>query len=87
MHFDTAAANAGDTAVLESRILYPKRGFQCLQFFYYNSAGPEDTLKISVREYDKANPNGTLRFITTIDGDFSWHTLQFKCIFCVCAVF
>lgn len=69
MHFDTATANTGDTAVLESRILYPKRGFQCLQFFYYNSAGPEDTLKISVREYDKANPSGKLRFIKTIDGD------------------
>lgn len=68
MHFNTGTANTNDTAVLESRILYPKRGFQCLQFFYYNSAGTEDTLKISVREYDKANPNGTLRFIKTIDG-------------------
>ncbi|CAB1428796.1 unnamed protein product [Pleuronectes platessa] len=68
MHFSTGTANNGDTALLESRLLYPKRGFQCLQFFYYNSAGPSDKLKISVREYDKANPNGTLRFIKTIDG-------------------
>lgn len=69
MHFSTGTANTGDAAVLESRILYPKRGYQCLQFFYYNSAGTNDTLKIFVREYDKANPKGTLRFITTIDGD------------------
>lgn len=69
MHFSAGAANTGDTAVLESRILYPKRGHQCLQFFYYNSAHPSDTLKIFVREYDKANPEGTLRFIKTIDGD------------------
>ncbi|XP_074545086.1 meprin A subunit beta-like [Halichoeres trimaculatus] len=68
MHFNTGAANTGDTALLESRILYPKRGYQCLQFFYYNSAGSSGTLKIHVREYDAANPNGTLRLIQTIDG-------------------
>ncbi|KAM4727986.1 meprin A subunit beta-like [Anableps anableps] len=68
MHFSTGTANTGDTALLESRLIYPKRGYQCLQFFYYNSAGPSDTLKIYVREYDEANPTGTLRFITTIDG-------------------
>ncbi|XP_033506234.2 meprin A subunit beta [Epinephelus lanceolatus] len=66
MYFNSSSANTGDTALLESRLLYPKRGYQCLQFFYYNSAG--DTLKIHVREYDKANPNRTLRFITTIKG-------------------
>nr|XP_054596786.1 meprin A subunit beta isoform X1 [Nothobranchius furzeri] len=68
MHFNAGAANTGDTAMLESRILYPKRGYQCLQFFYYNSAGPTDTLKIFVREYNRTNPSGTLRFIKTIDG-------------------
>uniref|UniRef100_A0A8C9XBW7 Metalloendopeptidase n=1 Tax=Sander lucioperca TaxID=283035 RepID=A0A8C9XBW7_SANLU len=52
MHFSTGTANTGDTALLESRLLYPKRGYQCLQFFYYNSAGPSDSLKIHVREYD-----------------------------------
>ncbi|KAJ0058695.1 hypothetical protein NL108_000407, partial [Boleophthalmus pectinirostris] len=68
MHFNTASAKLGDTAMLESRLLYPKRGLQCLQFFYYNSAGAKDTLKIYVREYDKAKPSGTLRLITTVDG-------------------
>ncbi|XP_037314149.2 meprin A subunit beta isoform X2 [Pungitius pungitius] len=68
MHFDAGTANVGDIAVLESRILYPKRGYQCLQFFYYNSAGPSASLKIHVREYDNANPNGKVRFIKTIDG-------------------
>ncbi|XP_070830157.1 meprin A subunit beta-like [Chaetodon trifascialis] len=68
MHFNTGKANTGDTALLESRLLYPKRGHQCLQFFYYNSAGPSDTLKIYVREYNKANPTGKLRMISTIDG-------------------
>ncbi|XP_020491307.2 meprin A subunit beta [Labrus bergylta] len=68
MHFNTGTANNGDTALLESRILYPKRGYQCLQFFYYNSAGTTDTLKIHVREYDSDNPNGKLRLIKTVDG-------------------
>nr|XP_061795493.1 meprin A subunit beta-like [Nerophis lumbriciformis] len=68
MHFKTSMANLGDTALLESRILYPKRGYQCLQFFFYNSGSPEDSLEIFVREYDKADNAGRLRFITTIDG-------------------
>ncbi|XP_055359982.1 meprin A subunit beta [Betta splendens] len=68
MHFNAGAASAGDTALLQSRLLYPTRGYQCLEFFYYNSAGPADSLKIYVREYDSANPNGTLRLIETIDG-------------------
>uniref|UniRef100_A0A672F777 Meprin A subunit n=1 Tax=Salarias fasciatus TaxID=181472 RepID=A0A672F777_SALFA len=72
MHFSTGTASVGDNSLLESRILYPKRGYQCLQFFYYNSAGASDTLKIHVREYDAANPNGTLRFITTIEGSNLW---------------
>uniref|UniRef100_A0A3B4ZBH7 Meprin A subunit n=1 Tax=Stegastes partitus TaxID=144197 RepID=A0A3B4ZBH7_9TELE len=65
MHFSTGTANVGDTALLESRLVYPKRGYQCLQFFYYNTAGASDTLKIYVREYDAANPNGKLRLIKT----------------------
>lgn len=70
MHFSTGTANVNDTAQLESRLLYPKRGYQCLQFFYYNSAGLNDKMKIYVREYDNANPSGKLRFIKTIDGDY-----------------
>ncbi|KAM3605108.1 uncharacterized protein V6R79_020895 [Siganus canaliculatus] len=68
MHFSTATGSSGDTAVLESRILYAKRGYQCLQFFYYNSGDPSDSLSIYVREYEGTDTNGTLRFIKTIDG-------------------
>lgn len=79
MHFSTGTANTGDSAQLESRLLYPKRGYQCLQFFYYNSAGPSDSLKIHVREYDSANPSGKLRIIQTINGDFP-HAKYYKLI-------
>ncbi|XP_058878090.1 meprin A subunit beta-like [Acipenser ruthenus] len=69
MHFSTATGMAGHKAYLESRILYPKRGFQCLQFFYYNSGNPNDELNIWVREYDEMNPEGKLRHMGGIKGE------------------
>lgn len=80
MHFNTGAAGEGDTALLESRLLYPGRHYQCLEFFYYNSAEPKESLKIYVREYDSANPNGTLRYIKTIDGTMSKPTSCFMLV-------
>uniref|UniRef100_A0A7M4FBL0 Meprin A subunit n=1 Tax=Crocodylus porosus TaxID=8502 RepID=A0A7M4FBL0_CROPO len=68
MHFSTSTGNARNKAILESRILYPKRGFQCLQFYYYNSGHESDQLNILVREYTSAHPNGTLRLIEEIKG-------------------
>ncbi|KFZ61713.1 Meprin A subunit beta, partial [Podiceps cristatus] len=68
MHFNTRTAVAGSTAILESRILYPKRGFQCLQFYFYNSGHESDRLYVWVREYTSAHPNGTLRLIEDIKG-------------------
>ncbi|TSR16002.1 Meprin A subunit beta [Bagarius yarrelli] len=68
MHFSTITGKEGDTALLESRLLYPNRNYQCLQFFYYNSGNPNDKLEIWVREYSGINPNGTLRMIETIVG-------------------
>ncbi|KAM3876217.1 LOW QUALITY PROTEIN: meprin A subunit beta-like [Diretmus argenteus] len=52
MHFNTTSGEAGDSASLESRILYLKPGAQCLQFFLYNSGAADDHLDIFVREYD-----------------------------------
>ncbi|MBN3303311.1 MEP1B protein, partial [Amia calva] len=68
MHFNTATGSVGDKALLESRILYPKRGFQCLQFFYYHSGNKDDELNIYVREYDEATPQGILRLVEKIIG-------------------
>ncbi|XP_025928617.1 meprin A subunit beta [Apteryx rowi] len=68
MHFNTSAVREGSTAALESRILYPKRGFQCLQFYFYNSGHESDQLHVWVREYTSAHPNGTLRLIEEIRG-------------------
>ncbi|NXI22356.1 MEP1B protein, partial [Sterrhoptilus dennistouni] len=73
MHFNTSAGSEGSTAFLESRILYPKRGFQCLQFYLYNSGNENDRLNVWVKEYTAANPNGTLRFIEEIKGSPETH--------------
>uniref|UniRef100_A0A8C5QKY2 Meprin A subunit n=1 Tax=Leptobrachium leishanense TaxID=445787 RepID=A0A8C5QKY2_9ANUR len=68
MHFDTSTGTAGHKAFLESRLFYPKRGFQCLEFFYYNSGHVSDQLNVWVREYTDASPDGDLKFISTVDG-------------------
>ncbi|XP_004386958.2 meprin A subunit beta [Trichechus manatus latirostris] len=66
MHFDSSSVNVGATALLESRILYPKRGFQCLQFYLYNSGNEQDQLNIYIREYSAGNVNGTLTLVEEI---------------------
>ncbi|PIO36847.1 hypothetical protein AB205_0210510, partial [Aquarana catesbeiana] len=67
MHLNTGTLNTGDTALLESRLFYPKRGFQCLEFFYFHNGDVSDSLNIWIREYTDAYPNGTLTFVTTVD--------------------
>eukprot|EP00070_Physeter_catodon_P029444 XP_028336338.1 meprin A subunit beta [Physeter catodon] len=66
MHFNSSSVNEGATAMLESRILYPKRGFQCLQFFLYNSRSENDQLNIYIREYSAASMNRTLTLVEEI---------------------
>uniref|UniRef100_A0A672Z0V2 Metalloendopeptidase n=1 Tax=Sphaeramia orbicularis TaxID=375764 RepID=A0A672Z0V2_9TELE len=67
MHFNTASANPGDRAFLESRMLYPKAGAQCLQFFLYNTGATDDVLNIWVREYDETN-SGKMKLFKSISG-------------------
>lgn len=78
MHFDTSSANEGDTAMLESRLLYPKRGFQCLEFYLYNSGSENDQVKIYTREYTAGHPNGVLTLQREIQGTVSTVS-QFGC--------
>ena len=52
MKFDTSSGNVGNSAMLESRILYPKRGEQCLQFFYKMTGAAGDRLVIWTRADD-----------------------------------
>ncbi|XP_072552083.1 meprin A subunit alpha [Salminus brasiliensis] len=69
MKFDTANKQVGHSAILESRILYPKRGYQCLQFFYKMTGGPGDMLVIWLRMDDGTGTVRKVRKVHTINGD------------------
>ncbi|KAM5158210.1 meprin A subunit beta-like [Mantella aurantiaca] len=69
MHFSTSTGNSGNEAVLESRLFYPVRGYQCLEFFYYNSGNKSDQLNIWIKQYTTDSPNGTLIFVDSIYGN------------------
>ncbi|XP_057209244.1 meprin A subunit alpha [Triplophysa rosa] len=69
MTFDTANKPVGHSALLESRILYPKRNQQCLEFFYRMSGGPEDQLAIWVRMDDGTSSVRKVSKVHTIRGD------------------
>ncbi|XP_051880011.1 meprin A subunit alpha-like [Pristis pectinata] len=75
MYFDTKNGKKDQSAVLESRILYPKRAEQCLQFFYKMTGSPMDKLVIWMRMDDGT---GTVRKLVKIetlhgDGTHSWN--------------
>lgn len=76
MHFDSSSVSVGAIAILESRTLYPKRGFQCLQLFLYNSGSENDQLNIYIREYSAGSVNGTLTLVEEIKGIVSMHVRE-----------
>ncbi|XP_058469934.1 meprin A subunit alpha [Solea solea] len=69
MKFDTSSGVVGNSALLESRILYPKRDEQCLQFFYKMSGAAGDKLVIWIRRDDGTGTVRRVRKIHTIIGD------------------
>uniref|UniRef100_A0A8B9GWB3 Metalloendopeptidase n=1 Tax=Astyanax mexicanus TaxID=7994 RepID=A0A8B9GWB3_ASTMX len=69
MHFDTALGTAGGSAMLESRLLYPKRKLQCLQFFYKMTGSSMDRLVIWVKMDDGTGTVRKLKKVHTIWGD------------------
>ncbi|XP_030577811.1 meprin A subunit alpha [Archocentrus centrarchus] len=74
MKFNTSFGDAGSSALLESRILYPKRDEQCLQFFYKMTGAAGDKLVIWIRTDDGTGTVRSVRKIHTItgDGDNAW---------------
>ncbi|XP_069092174.1 meprin A subunit alpha [Pleurodeles waltl] len=69
MSFNTNSGNTGNTALLESRILYPKRSEQCLQFFYKMTGNVTDKLVIWVRKDDGTGNVRKLQKVHTFTGD------------------
>ncbi|XP_008335462.1 meprin A, alpha (PABA peptide hydrolase), tandem duplicate 1 isoform X2 [Cynoglossus semilaevis] len=74
MHFSTNTGKPMESALLESRILYPKREFQCLQFFYKMTGNPKDRLVIWVKMDDSTGTVRKMKKIHTIyaDSDHTW---------------
>lgn len=68
MKFDTSSGDVGNSALLESRILYPKRDVQCLEFFYRMTGAAGDKLVIWIRADDGTGNVQSLRRIHTITG-------------------
>lgn len=68
MKFDTSSGPAGNSALLESRIIYPRRDEQCLQFFYKMNGAPGDKLVIWVRTDDGTGNIHSVKKIHTITG-------------------
>ncbi|XP_074056811.1 meprin A subunit beta-like isoform X2 [Macrotis lagotis] len=66
MHFDRNSVTEGGSAVLESRIFYPKRDFQCLQFYYYNSGNKDDQLRIYIRKYISEDGTSSLTLVDEV---------------------
>ncbi|KAM8937959.1 meprin A subunit alpha [Lycaon pictus] len=69
MHFSTSSGMAEEAALLESRILYPKRKQQCLQFFYKMTGSPSDRLVVWIRRDDSTGNVRKLVKVQTFRGD------------------
>ncbi|XP_062971988.1 meprin A subunit alpha [Elgaria multicarinata webbii] len=69
MHFNTSSGKRGETAVLESRILHPKRKQQCLQFFFKMTGSPWDRLVIWTKKDDGTGKVRRLVKVQTFQGD------------------
>ncbi|XP_005951867.3 meprin A subunit alpha [Haplochromis burtoni] len=68
MHFNTMTGEPQESAMLEPRILYPKRKLQCLQFFYKMTGGPADRLVVWVKTDDGTDTVCRMKKIRTFYG-------------------
>lgn len=68
MYLNTRIGNPQDSALLESRTLYPKRKIQCLQFFYKMTGNVQDKLVIWVKMDDGTGVVRSMRKIHTFQG-------------------
>lgn len=71
MYFSTMSGKPSESALLESRTLYPKRKLQCLQFFYKMAGSPKDKLVIWVKMDDGTGTVRRMKKIHTFYGTLS----------------
>lgn len=68
MYFSTMTGEPEESALLESRTLYPKRRLQCLQFFYKMTGSPKDRLILWVKMDDGTGTVRRMKKIHTVHG-------------------
>lgn len=71
MYFNTKTGKPQESALLESRTLYPKRKIQCLQFFYKMTGSPKDRLVIWVKTDDGTGAVRGMKKIKTFYGIYA----------------
>ncbi|XP_060114559.1 meprin A subunit alpha-like, partial [Heteronotia binoei] len=69
MFFDTSSGKAGETAILKSRVLKPRRIQQCLQFFFKMTGSAEDRLVIWVMKDDGSGTVRSLFRLQALQGE------------------
>ncbi|XP_047243248.1 meprin A, alpha (PABA peptide hydrolase), tandem duplicate 1 [Girardinichthys multiradiatus] len=74
MYFNTRTGEPLQSALLESRTLYPKRKLQCLQFFYKMTGSSQDRLVIWTKTDDGTGTVRRMKKIHTFyaDSEHSW---------------
>ncbi|XP_038124936.1 meprin A subunit alpha-like [Cyprinodon tularosa] len=74
MYFNTRTGDPLQSALLESRTLYPKRKLQCLQFFYKMTGNSKDRLVVWTKMDDGTGTVRKMKKIQTFyaDGEKSW---------------
>ncbi|XP_036406145.1 meprin A subunit alpha-like [Megalops cyprinoides] len=74
MYFNTQTGKVDESALLESRTLYPRRELQCLQFFYKMTGSMKDRLVIWVKMDDGTGKVRKLMKMRTFyaDDDHTW---------------
>ncbi|XP_066478326.1 meprin A subunit alpha-like [Tiliqua scincoides] len=75
MHLDTTAGHSGESAILESRILYPRRKEKCLQFFFQFNGSLRDELIIWIKNDDGT---GNIRKMTKLQTIYANEAQQWK---------
>ncbi|XP_069461262.1 meprin A subunit alpha-like [Ambystoma mexicanum] len=69
MHLDTSTGQAKQSALLESRVLYPQSSRKCLQFFYKMNGSPQDQITVWIRKDDGTGNVRRMSKLKSIQGD------------------
>uniref|UniRef100_A0A8D2L7K3 Metalloendopeptidase n=1 Tax=Varanus komodoensis TaxID=61221 RepID=A0A8D2L7K3_VARKO len=75
MHFNTTVGHPNETALLESRIFYPRRNTKCLQFFYKIDGSLKDKLIVWIKRDDGS---GNIRKMAQLQQHWKFANIPFN---------